>query len=77
MIRERWGSGTERQAYTESVAEGIDWWAKLSKRGGECGFDQAAHFMLRRSRGPAQPAVKSRGREYLQIICGPGNYAGV
>jgi protein phosphatase len=28
-------------------------------------------YITRRRRGLAQPALKTRGREYLRIICGP------
>jgi protein phosphatase len=55
----------------ESVAEGTDWWAKLTERGGEGMVIKPLSFILRGSRGLAQPAVKCRGREYLRIIYGP------
>jgi protein phosphatase len=54
-----------------SEAEGIDWWAKLTARGGEGMVVKPSSFILRGSRGLAQPAVKCRGREYLRIIYGP------
>jgi protein phosphatase len=54
-----------------SEAEGIDWWTKLTVRGGEGMVVKPLSFILRGSRGLAQPAVKCRGREYLRIIYGP------
>jgi protein phosphatase len=55
----------------DSEAEGIDWWAKLTERGGEGMVVKPLNFVLRGNRGLAQPAVKCRGREYLRIIYGP------
>jgi protein phosphatase len=54
-----------------SEAEGIDWWTKLTERGGEGMVVKPLSFLARGSRGLAQPAVKCRGREYLRIIYGP------
>jgi protein phosphatase len=54
-----------------SEAEGIDWWTKLTERGGEGMVVKPLDFIVRASRGLAQPAVKCRGREYLRIIYGP------
>jgi protein phosphatase len=54
-----------------SEAEGTDWWTKLTERGGEGMVVKPSSFILRGSRGLAQPAVKCRGREYLRIIYGP------
>jgi protein phosphatase len=54
-----------------SEAEGIDWWTRLTERGGEGMVVKPLSFILRGSRGLAQPAVKCRGREYLRIIYGP------
>ena len=51
--------------------EGIDWWTELTERGGEGMVVKPLSFILRGSRGLAQPAVKCRGREYLRIIYGP------
>ncbi|HMC88733.1 MAG TPA: polynucleotide kinase-phosphatase, partial [Gemmataceae bacterium] len=58
---------------TDSVSEadGIDWWTKLTERGGEGMVVKPLSFILRGNRGLAQPAVKCRGREYLRIIYGP------
>ena len=52
-------------------AEGIDWWTKLTERGGEGMVVKPHHFIHRGHKGLAQPAVKCRGREYLRIIYGP------
>jgi protein phosphatase len=54
-----------------SEAEGIDWWTKLTERGGEGTVVKPLEFIMRGKRGLAQPAVKCRGREYLRIIYGP------
>jgi protein phosphatase len=54
-----------------SEAEGIDWWTKLTERGGEGMVVKPLNFIVRGKRGLAQPAVKCRGREYLRIIYGP------
>jgi protein phosphatase len=54
-----------------SEAEGIDWWTKLTERGGEGMVVKPLSFIVRGNRGLAQPAVKCRGREYLRIIYGP------
>jgi protein phosphatase len=54
------------------VGEGAAWWSDLTGRGGEGMVVKPLDFILRGSRGLAQPAVKCRGREYLRIIYGPG-----
>jgi protein phosphatase len=54
-----------------SEAEGIDWWIKLTGRGGEGMVVKPLDFIACGKRGLAQPAVKCRGREYLRIIYGP------
>jgi protein phosphatase len=54
-----------------SQADGIDWWSRLTERGGEGMVVKPRDFILRGKRGLAQPAVKCRGREYLRIIYGP------
>ncbi len=53
-----------------SVAEGVEWWAEITGRGGEGMVVKPLDFILRGPRGLAQPAVKCRGREYLRIIYG-------
>lgn len=54
-----------------SEADGADWWAELTARGGEGMVVKPFDFIARGPRGPVQPAVKCRGREYLRIIYGP------
>jgi protein phosphatase len=54
-----------------SEGEGIEWWTKLTERGGEGIVVKPTSFILCGKRGLAQPAVKCRGREYLRIIYGP------
>jgi len=54
-----------------SEAEGIQWWEKLTGRGGEGMVVKPLEFIARSRRGLVQPAVKCRGREYLRIIYGP------
>jgi protein phosphatase len=54
-----------------SQAEGIEWWTRLTERGGEGMVVKPVSFLWRGKRGLAQPAVKCRGREYLRIIYGP------
>jgi len=54
-----------------SVADGIAWWTELTGRGGEGMVVKPREFLVRGTRGLAQPAVKCRGREYLRIIYGP------
>ncbi|HTU91777.1 MAG TPA: polynucleotide kinase-phosphatase [Gemmataceae bacterium] len=55
----------------DSQAEGVRWWTELTDRGGEGMVVKPHDFIVRGSRGLAQPAVKCRGREYLRIIYGP------
>jgi protein phosphatase len=54
-----------------SVADGIAWWTELTANGGEGMVVKPFDFVVRGSRGLAQPAVKCRGPEYLRIIYGP------
>ncbi len=54
-----------------SQAAGIAWWEELTARGGEGVVVKPYDFIARGPRGPSQPAVKCRGREYLRIIYGP------
>ena len=55
----------------ESEAAGVRWWTELTERGGEGMVVKPLDFVARGRRGPVQPAVKCRGREYLRIIYGP------
>ncbi len=54
-----------------SESEGIRWWEELTGRGGEGMVVKPLDFVVRNKRSLVQPAIKSRGREYLRIIYGP------
>jgi polynucleotide kinase-phosphatase len=54
-----------------SQAEGVAWWEAMTDRGGEGMVVKPFSFTARGRRGPVQPAIKVRGREYLRIIYGP------
>jgi protein phosphatase len=56
-------------AHGEAAA--IEWWERLTEAGGEGAVVKPLAFVANGSRGLLQPAVKSRGREYLRIIYGP------
>lgn len=55
----------------KSIAEAIEWWEKLTARGGEGMVVKPAKFTEQGIHGIVQPAVKCRGPEYLRIIYGP------
>ncbi len=62
----------------QSLASGISWWLDLTAQGGEGMVIKPLEFVAKGSHGLAQPALKSRGQEYLRIIYGaeydlPGN----
>lgn len=54
-----------------SVADGVAWWTGLTAAGGEGMVVKPLGNLVRGRRGPAQPGIKVRGREYLRIIYGP------
>ncbi|WNZ61599.1 hypothetical protein QEG98_38020 [Myxococcus sp. MxC21-1] len=54
-----------------AVAEGLRWWEELTARGGEGMVVKPLDFAVRGRKGLLQPAIKSRGPEYLRIIYGP------
>lgn len=54
-----------------SQEAGTAWWSELTGRGGEGMVVKPLDYVARGRRGPAQPALKTRGREYLRIIYGP------
>jgi protein phosphatase len=54
-----------------SQEAGIRWWEALTEGGGEGIVVKPFDFLARGRHGPAQPAVKCRGKEYLRIIYGP------
>jgi protein phosphatase len=58
-------------SHLTSVAEGIGWWEELTGRGGEGMVVKPLDFIAAESGKLLQPAVKSRGREYLRLIYGP------
>ncbi len=55
----------------ESVIEAIDWWMRLTEKGGEGVVFKPLEFIAYGNKGLLQPAVKCRGSEYLRIIYGP------
>jgi protein phosphatase len=55
----------------DSEAAGCAWWEELTAAGGEGMVVKPLEFLARGRRGLAQPALKTRGREYLRIIYGP------
>ncbi|NLT54322.1 MAG: polynucleotide kinase-phosphatase [Actinomycetales bacterium] len=54
-----------------STAEGTAWWEALTAGGGEGMVVKPAANLVPGQRGPVQPGLKVRGREYLRIIYGP------
>jgi protein phosphatase len=54
-----------------SERAGAEWWTELTERGGEGMVVKPLEFVTRGRRGLVQPALKTRGREYLRIIYGP------
>ncbi|GAA1876018.1 polynucleotide kinase-phosphatase [Myceligenerans crystallogenes] len=54
-----------------SCAAGVDWWTELTASGGEGMVVKPADNLVDGRRGPVQPGLKVRGREYLRIIYGP------
>lgn len=54
-----------------SEAAAVAWWQELTDAGGEGMVVKPLDFISRGRRGLVQPALKSRGREYLRLIYGP------
>ena len=54
-----------------SCVAGVKWWNELTARGGEGMVVKPLDFIAMGQKGPLQPAIKCRGREYLRIIYGP------
>lgn len=54
-----------------AVQDLFSWWDSLTSAGGEGIVVKPKDFIARGSRGILQPAIKSRGPEYLRIIYGP------
>jgi protein phosphatase len=55
----------------DSCEKGIRWWEDMTAAGGEGMVIKPVDFIAKNRRGLIQPAIKSRGREYLRIIYGP------
>jgi len=55
----------------DSIAAAVAWWEELTAAGGEGMVVKPAANLVRGRRGPVQPGLKVRGREYLRIIYGP------
>lgn len=56
----------------ESQREGaVRWWLDRTSAGAEGCVVKPETFIARGEKGPIQPALKVRGREYLRIIYGP------
>jgi protein phosphatase len=55
----------------ESERAGCDWWTDLTQKGGKGMVVKPLDYVVRGPRGLVQPALKTRGREYLRIIYGP------
>ncbi|WP_223636008.1 polynucleotide kinase-phosphatase [Corallococcus sp. EGB] len=55
----------------DAVAGGVRWWEELTARGGEGMVVKPFDFAVRGRKSVVQPAIKSRGPEYLRIIYGP------
>src|SRR5207245_5910674 len=54
-----------------SQESAVVWWEELTARGGEGMVAKPFEFVARDRRGLVQPALKTRGPEYLRIIYGP------
>lgn len=54
-----------------SCEQGSQWWTELTATGGEGFVIKPLDFIATNGRELVQPAIKSRGREYLRIIYGP------
>ena len=55
----------------EQVAAATAWWTERTEAGAEGMVVKPMAFLALTERGPVQPALKCRGREYLRIIYGP------
>lgn len=54
-----------------ACADAVDWWLTHTANGGEGLVVKPLDFICRGKKGLVQPALKSRGKEYLRIIYGP------
>ncbi|MCW5625173.1 MAG: polynucleotide kinase-phosphatase [Burkholderiales bacterium] len=55
----------------DATQDVFGWWERLTAGGGEGMVVKPIDFVARGKRGLLQPAIKSRGPEYLRIIYGP------
>jgi protein phosphatase len=55
----------------EQIAEAVTWWESLTDEGGEGMVVKPVTPIVQSKRGPVQPGIKVRGREYLRLIYGP------
>ena len=55
----------------ESEQRAVAWWTELINGGGEGMVVKLLDYVAQGRRGLVQPALKSRGPEYLRIIYGP------
>ena len=55
----------------EACREAADWWRDHTSKGGEGMVVKPLDFICQGRKGLVQPALKSRGKEYLRIIYGP------
>lgn len=67
---------TTRRTFADVTDDGsceraVLWWDELTASGGEGMVVKPAANLVRGPRGPVQPGLKVRGREYLRIIYGP------
>ena len=56
---------------SDSQKAGTAWWESMTGAGGEGMVMKPLEFIATGRRGLTQPALKTRGREYLRIIYGP------
>jgi protein phosphatase len=54
-----------------STEAGVRWWEELTAGGGEGMVVKPAAGLVRGRRGPVQPGLKVRGRDYLRLVYGP------
>ena len=54
----------------EDVARAMAWWLRITEAGGEGMVVKPLEGIVRGSKGPFQPALKVRGRDYLRLIYG-------
>jgi protein phosphatase len=55
----------------ESIGAAIDWWSRLTRKGGEGMVVKPLDYISRHQGRMVQPAMKCRGSEYLRIVYGP------